>query len=114
MSGNKVRKLEYLLADAKSKKADLIFTSGGDQSNHARATVIAAKKIGLRTKLFLWGKDKSNANGNLFLDKIFGADIQYFSEAEYKRVNDIMFQQRLLLLKKKKMRMCFLGAVQQL
>lgn len=109
LSGNKVRKLEYLLADAKSKKADLIFTSGGDQSNHARATVIAAKKIGLSTKLFLWGKDKSNANGNLFLDKIFGADIQYFSEAEYKRVNDIMFQQRLLLLKKKKNAYVFPG-----
>lgn len=109
LSGNKVRKLEYLLADAKSKKADIIFTSGGDQSNHARATVIAAKKIGLSTKLFLWGKDKSNANGNLFLDKIFGAEIQYFSEAEYKRVNDIMFQQRLLLLKKKKNAYVFPG-----
>lgn len=102
LSGNKVRKLEYLLADAKSKKADIIFTSGGDQSNHARATVIAARKIGLSTKLFLWGKDGSNANGNLFLDKIFGADIQYFTKAEYEKVNDIMFEQRLSLLKKKK------------
>lgn len=109
LSGNKVRKLEYLLADAKIKKADIIFTSGGDQSNHARATVIAAKKIGLNTKLFLWGKDSPNSNGNLFLDKIYGADIQYFDEKEYENVNDIMFKQRLAFLKKKKNAYVFPG-----
>jgi len=109
LSGNKVRKLEYLLADAKSKKADIIFTSGGDQSNHARATVIAAKKIGLNTKLFLWGKETSSANGNLFLDKMYGANIQYFTKAEYEKVNDIMFDQRLDLLKKKKNAYVFPG-----
>jgi D-cysteine desulfhydrase len=102
LSGNKIRKLEYLLADANQKRADIIFTSGGDQSNHARATVIAARKIGLKTKLFLWGKDTPNPGGNLFLDKVFGADIQYFSEKEFEKVNDIMFEQRLALLKKKK------------
>lgn len=109
LSGNKVRKLEYLMADAKKQKADIIFTSGGDQSNHARATVIAAKKIGLNTKLFLWGKESSNANGNLFLDKIYGADIQYFSEKDYAKVNDVMFEQRLSLLKKKKNAYVFPG-----
>jgi len=40
--GNKVRKLEYLLFEAKKGKADIIFTCGGDQSNHARATASAA------------------------------------------------------------------------
>ncbi len=109
LSGNKVRKLEYLLADAKQKKADIIFTSGGDQSNHARATVIAAKKIGLNTKLFLWGKDSPNANGNLFLDKVFGADIQFFTEKGYEKVNDVMFEQRTALLKKKKNAYVFPG-----
>jgi 1-aminocyclopropane-1-carboxylate deaminase/D-cysteine desulfhydrase-like pyridoxal-dependent ACC family enzyme len=109
LSGNKVRKLEYLMADAKRQKADIVFTSGGDQSNHTRATVIAAKKIGLNTKLFLWGKESSNANGNLFLDKIYGAEIQYFSEKEYKKVNDVMFEQRLSLLKKKKNAYVFPG-----
>ena len=109
LSGNKVRKLEYLLADAKRNKADIIFTSGGDQSNHARATVIAAKKIGLNTKLFLWGKETQTANGNLFLDKMFGADIQYFTEKEYEKVNDVMFEQRVALLKKKKNAYVFPG-----
>lgn len=109
LSGNKVRKLEYLLADAKNKKADIVFTSGGDQSNHARATVIAARKVGLKTKLFLWGKETKNPNGNLFLDKVFGADIQYFTKAEYENVNEIMFEQRLAFLKKKKNAYVFPG-----
>lgn len=109
LSGNKVRKLEYLLADAKRKKADIIFTSGGDQSNHARATVIAAKKIGLNTKLFLWGKKTRSTNGNLFLDNMFGADIQFFTEKEYENVNDVMFKQRSALLKKRKNAYAFPG-----
>lgn len=109
LSGNKIRKLEYLLADAKKQKADVIFTSGGDQSNHARATVIAARKIGLKTKLFLWGKDSSVPNGNLFLDKIYGADTQFFSEKEYENINDIMFEQRMALLKKGKNAYVFPG-----
>ncbi len=101
LSGNKVRKLEYLVADAKRKKADVVFTCGGDQSNHARATVIAAKKIGLNSKLFLWGKEKSSCNGNLFLNKMYGADIKYLNKKEYGKVNDLMFSERQSLLKKK-------------
>ncbi len=102
LSGNKVRKLEYILVDAKRKKADIIFTCGGEQSNHARATTIAAKSIGLNTKLFLWGKESSNANGNLFLNRMYGAKIGYLNKAEYDKVNEIMFDERLILLKKKK------------
>jgi len=102
LSGNKVRKLEYILADAKRKKADIIFTCGGDQSNHARATTIAAKAIGINTKLFLWGKENSNINGNLFLNKMYGAEIKYLNKEQYDKVNEIMFDERLLLLKKKK------------
>jgi len=109
LSGNKVRKLEYLMADAKKQKANIIFTSGGDQSNHARATVIAAKKIGLKTKLFLWGDKNQKANGNLFLDKMYGADIQFFNEAAYKNVNEVMFAERMELLKKKKNAYVFPG-----
>lgn len=102
LSGNKVRKLEYILADAKRKKADIIFTCGGEQSNHARATVIAAKKIGLNSKLFLWGKEKSVINGNLFLNKIYGADIKYLNKKQFDNVNEIMFTERQALLKKDK------------
>ena len=56
--GNKIRKLEYLLYEAKKEKSNLIFTCGGDQSNHARATVSAAAKLGIKTRLYLWGNEK--------------------------------------------------------
>ena len=102
LSGNKVRKLEYLIYDAKKEKADLIFTDGGVQSNHARATVIAAARAGIKTKLFLWGKDKSSADGNLFLDKIFGAEISFLTKKDFSNVNDIMFDERGKLVKQGK------------
>jgi len=102
LSGNKIRKLEYLLFDAKRKKSNYIFTCGGDQSNHCRATVIAANQVGIKTRLFLWGSDKRNAEGNLFLDKIAGAEIKYLSRKEYKHVNKIMLDEKLKMKKQKK------------
>jgi len=102
LSGNKVRKLEYLIYQAKKEKSDMVFTDGGEQSNHARATVIAAAQAGIKSKLFLWGKDKNNADGNLFLDKFLGAEISFLNKKEYANVNDIMFEERKKLLKKDK------------
>src|SRR4051812_13161857 len=46
-SGNKIRKLEFLLADAQSKKANVVLTCGGIQSNHARATALLCAELGL-------------------------------------------------------------------
>ncbi|MEJ5262857.1 MAG: pyridoxal-phosphate dependent enzyme [Ignavibacterium sp.] len=100
LSGNKVRKLEYIIADAIKHKADVIFTCGGEQSNHARATTIAAKKFGLPVKLFLWGSDKRIPSGNHFLNKIYGAEIMYLNKSEYEKVNDIMQYQREKMLRK--------------
>ncbi|VAX27541.1 pyridoxal phosphate-dependent deaminase, putative [hydrothermal vent metagenome] len=100
LSGNKIRKLDYILADVKKKKADYLFTCGGDQSNHARATVIAAKQIGVKTKLFLWGSDTKNADGNLFLDKLTGAIIKFLSKKEYNNVIQIMLKESKRLQKK--------------
>ncbi len=102
LSGNKVRKLEYLIYQAKKEKADIIFTDGGDQSNHARATLIAAASVGIKSKLFLWGKDKPNADGNLFMDKFYGAEISFLNKKEFSKVNDIMFEERAKLLKQGK------------
>lgn len=100
LSGNKIRKLDYILADVRKKKADYLFTCGGDQSNHARATAIAAKQIGVKTKLFLWGSDTKNADGNLFLDKLTGTEIKYLSKAEYDNVISIMLKDSKRLQKK--------------
>ncbi|MBI2420220.1 MAG: pyridoxal-phosphate dependent enzyme [Ignavibacteriales bacterium] len=83
LTGNKVRKLEYLLADAIAKKAELVVTCGGEQSNHARATAAACARLGIACKLFLWGKKTVKPEGNLFLDSVFGAEIEYLSKKEY-------------------------------
>ena len=102
LSGNKVRKLEYLIYQAKKEKADFIFTDGGEQSNHARAAVIAAAQAGIKSRLFLWGKDRNNADGNLFIDKFLGAEISFLNKKDYANVNNIMFEERKKLLKKGK------------
>jgi D-cysteine desulfhydrase len=100
--GNKIRKLEYLLYEAKKEKSDIIFTCGGDQSNHARATVSAVAKLGIKTRLYLWGNDKKVAEGNLFLDKMYGANIVYLTKKEFVNVDELMFEERKKLIKKGK------------
>lgn len=102
LSGNKVRKLEYLMSEALSEKADTVITCGGIQSNHARATTIAACRVGLKTKLFLWGSETSIPDGNHFLNIMYGADIVYLTKREYDNVNEIMHTERKILSRKNK------------
>jgi len=102
LSGNKVRKLEYLFQEATRKRAEYIFTCGGEQSNHTRAVVVAAKRLGFKVKLFLWGRDSNDAKGNLFLDKFFGAEISFMNKENYLDVNNIMQEEAEVLKKKNK------------
>ena len=53
LGGNKVRKLEFLLADARKTGAEIVFTTGGAQSNHAMLTAAAAGKLGMKAILIL-------------------------------------------------------------
>jgi len=75
--GNKIRKLEFVLADAVKKKADVIVTIGGLQSNWARQTAAAAKKLGMEAVLILDGEEPEQYQGNLLLDRILGCDIRF-------------------------------------
>jgi len=75
--GNKERKAEFVLADALSKKADVVITTGGIQSNHVRATTAAANKLGLKAVLVIYGKKPKEYNGNLLLDYLLGADVRF-------------------------------------
>ncbi|PID60697.1 MAG: D-cysteine desulfhydrase [Ignavibacteriae bacterium] len=100
LSGNKIRKLEYLLYDAKQQKSAYIFTCGGDQSNHARATAIAATSLGFKAKLFLWGNSNQKPAGNLFLDNLTGAEIKFLNKKEYSFVNNIMEEEQYQLKQK--------------
>lgn len=75
--GNKERKTEFVMADAIRKGADVIITTGAIQSNHARATAAAAKKLGLKVVLVLRGKERNEYDGNLLLDHLLGAVIRF-------------------------------------
>jgi len=75
--GNKTRKLEYIMADVLEKQADVIITIGGLQSNWARQTAAAARKLGLKIILVLNGKEPEGYQGNLLLDSILGCDIRF-------------------------------------
>lgn len=75
--GNKARKLEYDFAKIVSEKYDVVITAGGVQSNHARMTAAAARKLGIDIKLVLGGADFKTAKGNLLLDVILGTEIRY-------------------------------------
>ncbi len=76
--GNKTRKLEFLVADALSQGADTLITCGAVQSNHCRLTLAAAVKEGLKCRLILSeavpGSYRQDANGNVFLYHLLGAE----------------------------------------
>ena len=87
-SGNKIRKLEFLLAHALETGATRIVTSGGMQSNHTRAASFAARRVGLRVALVVrepkTGRDPNAPPvGNLLLNQIAGADLHYLPYAKY-------------------------------
>jgi L-cysteate sulfo-lyase len=73
--GNKVRKLEHLVAEALAADATVLVASGGAQSNHARMTAAAAARVGLRAVLVLGGTALAGRPGNLALDELLGAEI---------------------------------------
>ncbi|MEZ4651342.1 MAG: pyridoxal-phosphate dependent enzyme [Candidatus Eisenbacteria bacterium] len=83
LSGNKVRKLEYLLAEAQAESADIVLTCGGIQSNHCRATALAARRLGMDSLLFLRGAEPEAWTGNLLLDRLVGAETRFITPAQY-------------------------------
>ncbi|WP_394850233.1 D-cysteine desulfhydrase family protein [Pendulispora brunnea] len=94
-SGNKLRKLEYLLGDALERRTTCVLTCGGAQSNHARSTAIASAMLGLRSILFLRTGENPDAlrrdyTGNVLLDRLAGAEIRPVSADEYRDRTRIM------------------------
>lgn len=93
-SGNKVRKLEFLLADALRQDATRIITAGGLQSNHTRATAFCARRLGLEISLVVrepkTGRDPlAIPQGNLLLNHIAGAEMHFVSYADYQTAGGI-------------------------
>ena len=79
LMGSKVRKLEFVLADAKQQGADAVITCGDVESNHCRIAAIAARELGLKSYLLLRSNsedpDKLGLKGNLMLDLLADATI---------------------------------------
>ncbi|NOH03826.1 MAG: D-cysteine desulfhydrase family protein [Chloroflexi bacterium] len=73
--GNKTRKLEFLVAEAREQGADLLISGGAMQSNHCRQTAAAAARFGFECKLVLTGVKPQQASANLLLDQLFGAEV---------------------------------------
>ena len=83
LGGNKVRKLEFLLADAKAQGCDTVFTTGGAQSNHAMLTAACAARLGMKCILILKKRGVTEHKGNLVLDDIYGADVRFMDTDSY-------------------------------
>jgi len=90
LSGNKVRKLEFIAKDAVKKGANHLLTCGGLQSNHCRTTAFVAAQLGLKSTVFLRGIKTENGTGNYLMNQIVGANIEYVTPDEYKRIDAIM------------------------
>ncbi len=96
LTGNKVRKLEFLLAEAEDLGADTLITCGGEQSNHCRATALAAARRGLASRLVLRTDDPSRppaATANILLDRLAGARLRWIARTDWARRNAIMAEE---------------------
>jgi D-cysteine desulfhydrase len=96
LMGNKVRKLEYAMAAALAEDADTVLTCGGAQSNHSRATAIAAARLGLKCRLLLRTPDPQNPpplEANSLLDRLVGAEITWITPDDYKNRNTLLAEQ---------------------
>lgn len=86
LSGNKIRKLEFLVADAIEQGCDTLITGGGEQSNHCRATALAATRMGLGSVVCLRTRDKKNpppTSGNILLDRLAGAEVVWIDHDDW-------------------------------
>ncbi len=76
-TGNKARKLEFILAEALERGCSAVITCGGVQSNHCRAAAVLGARLGLRVRLILRGEEPAVPDGNLLLDRLAGAGIDW-------------------------------------
>lgn len=83
LGGNKVRKLEFLLADTKRKGAEVVFTTGGAQSNHAMLTAACAKNPGMEPILILKKRGVTERKGNQLLEYLMDTDVRFMDTDSY-------------------------------
>ena len=96
LMGNKVRKLEYLMAEAIAQNATHVITCGGEQSNHARATAFAAAQLGMKSVLVLRTDDPARPpapTGNILLDRLVGAELRWISRPAWRERNRLLAEE---------------------
>ena len=86
LGGNKVRKLEYLLADAKRQGYDLVMTTGQAQSNHAMLTAACALRMGMDCTLVLKKRGITSRKGNQILNHLMGVEVCYVDTDSYDEI----------------------------
>lgn len=86
LGGNKVRKLEFLLADARRQGARVVLTTGGAQSNHAMLTAACALRLGMEPILLLKARGETRCRGNLLLNRLMGAQVRFLDTDSYQDV----------------------------
>lgn len=93
LTGNKVRKLEFIAGFAKAQGVDTLITCGGLQSNHARATANVCAKLGWHCELVLRGRHPVS-EGNTLLDQLFGAEVTAVEPRRYSEHLDSILEER--------------------
>ena len=90
LGGNKVRKLEFLLADAKAKGYDLVMTTGQAQSNHAMLTAACALRLGMDCVLVLKDRGVTARKGNQILNYLMGVEVRFVDTDSYQDIYEEM------------------------
>lgn len=85
--GNKLRKLDYIVADAKEKGCNTLLTYGGIQTNHGRLTAAAAAMHGMKSIIMCYGKPPEYASGNLLLDLMLGSEVFFMDTTEVRKLS---------------------------
>lgn len=80
--GNKVRKIQTVVAEALVAGANALITCGGVQSNHARVTAAAGAALGMKVVLVVNGAAQAQPTANAKLDRLFGAEIRHVTSRD--------------------------------
>jgi D-cysteine desulfhydrase len=91
-TGNKIRKLEFLIGEALAQGADTLITCGTLQSNCCRCVAAVAARLGLKAMLALKGVPPPEYDGNLLLDRLLGAEVRYCNDEEWEKVDQVMLE----------------------
>lgn len=97
LGGNKVRKLEFLLADAMEKGVDTVMTTGQAQSNHAMLTAACANKLGMKTILMLKKRGVTDRKGNQILNQVLNAQVEFYDTDSYADIYEEMARRKTKL-----------------